>query len=145
MTLAKIRKEQLRARDGAWVNGAVHGLADMAFKVRGRWNPEARALQQKLTAAVPADKKVRTDIGTLEISQADTDRIVGEVLLETVLLDWHGVQEDEASEPLAYNKADARRLLFDDLVGEPLRNAVLLSSVSVAKEGQDTLEADAKN
>lgn len=144
MSLAKLRAEQRRVVDGAWINGAIHGLGeDVKLLVRGRWNPEFRALHAKLQAAVPSNKKVRTEFG-LEVSPAESDRILTECLAETALLGWENLRESDDSEPIPYSKEKARELLFDPLLA-PFRDAVLISTMQVAKEGKEAFEADEKN
>jgi len=144
MSLAKLRAEQGRVVHGAWVNGSIHGLGeDVRLLVRGRWNPEFRAMQAKLQAAVPSNKKVRTEFG-LEVSPAESDRIVSECLIETVLLDWENLRETDDGPPIPYSKEKARELLTDPML-VPFRDAVLVSSMQVAKEGKDAFEADEKN
>jgi hypothetical protein len=143
VSLSKLRAEQARVVRGAWVNGVSHGLGDdVRLLVRGRWNPDFRALHAKLQAAVPNSKKVRTEFG-LEISPAESDRIITECLCEA-LLGWEGLRETDDGEPIPYSKEKARELLTDpDLV--PFRDAVLVATMQVAKEGKEQFEADAKN
>ena len=144
MSLAKLRAEQGRVLHGAWVNGAVHGLGeDVRLRVRGRWNPEFRAMQAKLQAAVPNDKKTRTEFG-LEVSVAESERIITECLIETALLDWENLRETDDGEPIPFSKEKARELLTDPMLA-PFRDAVLISSMQVAKEGKEQFEADEKN
>jgi hypothetical protein len=145
MSLSKIRKEQSRATAGAWVNGEVHGLGeDLRFLVRGRWNADFQAMQAKMTASVPRERKIRASTGLLEISPAENDRIILECLLKTVLLGWEGLRETDDSEPIPYTPEKARELLSDPLLA-PLRDAVLICSIQVAQEGKEATETDAKN
>jgi hypothetical protein len=145
MSLAKIRAEGKRAIEGAWVNGQIHGLGDeLQLKVRGRWNPEFRALHAKLQAQVPNSRKTRTEFG-MEITPAEGDRIITECLIETVLVDWKGLTlTDDDPEQLPFSKEKARELLTDPELA-PFRDGVLIASGHVAKEGKEVFEADAKN
>jgi hypothetical protein len=144
MSLAKLRAEQGRVVHGAWVNGDTHGLGDdVRLRVRGRWNPDFRALHAKLQGAVPARKKVRTEFG-LEVTPAESDRILTECLIETALLDWEGIRETDDGEVIPYSKEKARELLTDPML-TPFRDAVLIATMQVAKEGKETFEADEKN
>lgn len=144
MSLAKVRAEQRRVLDGAWVNGEIHGLGEeLRLKVRGRWHPAFRALHAKLSAAVPREKKVRTEFG-LEVAPAETDRIITECLVETGLVDWDGLRETDEGPHIPYSKEKARELLTDPELA-PFRDAVLISTLHVAKEGKEAFEADEKN
>lgn len=143
MSLSKTRTEQAKAVNGAWVDSKAHGFDGVRFKVRGRWNPDFRALQAKLTAAVPREQKIQTEFGS-EIPPVEADRIVTECLIETVLLDWDGVKETDDSPPIPYTKEKAKELLSDPLLA-PFRDSVLAASMLVAKEGKDSLEQDVKN
>jgi hypothetical protein len=144
MSLAKLRAEQRRVLEGAWVNGEILGLGEsVRVKVRGRWNPEFRAMHAKLLAQVPAEKKNRTEFG-LEVSPTEADRIVTECLLKHGLVDWQGLRETDDGPEIPYSEAKARELLTDPELA-PLRDAVLVASIQVAKEGKEQFEADVKN
>lgn len=140
MSLLKTRTKQARALHGAWVSDAVHDFEGVRFKVRGRWNPDAKALESRLGAAVPKDKKLPNG----NLNPAEAERILNEVIVETILVDWDGLRETDESEPIPYAKETARDLLADPLL-EPFRNAILFASLRVAEDGKDSLEADLKN
>lgn len=142
-SLKKVRTEQAKAVYGAWVDDKAHGFDGVRFKVRGRWNSDFRALQAKLTAAAPQDLKVVNGFSS-ELVPSENDRILAECLIETVLLDWEGLREEEESEPIPYSKPKARELLFDPLL-TPLRDSIVTASMLVAREGKEQLDDDAKN
>jgi hypothetical protein len=145
MSLAKLRAEQGRVVHGAWVNGVVpRPRRRRALLVRGRWNPDFRALHAKLTAAVPRSKKEcgrnsasRYQPGRKRSHHLDRMPVRGAARLGRL-------RETDDGEPIPYSKEKARELLTDpELV--PFRDAVLIATMQVAKEGKEQFEADAKN
>lgn len=140
MSLSKIRTQQSRAVHGAWVTDDKHLFEGVSLKVRGRWNPDSRSLEARLTAELSRKQKLAN--GNLKPEEAD--RILNEVILKTVLVDWDNLREDEDAEPIPYTEDKAREFLEDPLL-KPFKDAVLLASVLVAEEGKETLEDDAKN
>ena len=138
--LKKTRAEQSRAIKGAWVGPQAHGFDGVQFKVRGRWNnPDFKALEAKLSSQVPNDRKVGFDL-----SPADKERILNECLVETIILDWAGVKEDEESPEIPFSKEKARELICDPAL-LPFRDSIVAASILVAKDGQEALEQDVKN
>jgi hypothetical protein len=140
MSLSKTRKQQTRALNGAWVSDDKHGFEGVRFKVRGRYNPDAKSLEARLGAAVPKDKKLQNGF----LLPEESDRIVTELLIETILVDWDGVREDDEAPAIPYSKEEARKLLSDPLL-RPFRDSALLAALVVAEDGKDAIEEDAKN
>lgn len=138
MKLSKIRSGVAKAEAGAWVrNLPIDGLDDLALKVRGAFNNDAVRLQGKLIAELPKDERK-------PLSPENEVRISAELAVETILLDWAKL-EDENGKPIPFSKDKARELLTDPDIGHVLRNAVGFASRIVASQGEEELEADAKN
>jgi hypothetical protein len=136
MDIKKLKKNGAMIVHGGWIKSIpVRGVEDLALKVRGADNVDARDLRLKLFQEL--------NLGENEVvPDAELVRITNEVMLETILLDWNLKDGDE---PVPYDKETARGYLTDPEIGEIMRNAVHYASNLVATKGQETLEADAKN
>lgn len=121
---------------GAWV-GDIPGMGQLRLKVRGLGNSDYRTLQERLTAAVPRHKRSAGRIDPKEI-----ERITAECLLQTVLLDWDGLERN--GEPVPYSQDLARELLTN-AKWQRFRDAVAWASGMVADDDAAQLEADAGN
>jgi hypothetical protein len=136
--------EATRALDGAWVGPAIHKLDKVQFRVRAWANPEFITLRDRLMASVPRDK--RTPDG--DIPADEVHRIHTECLLQTVLLDWRGLEATKNGPPVVYTADKARELLTHPKIGSafsPFRQAIVASATQVAKEGREQLEEEIKN
>ena len=91
---------------GAWVCD-IPDMGELRLKVRGANNSDWRELERKLIQALPREKK----IGGM-IEQKELDRITGECLVQTALIDWEGFEDDEGK-PIPYAKDLAREICLN--------------------------------
>jgi hypothetical protein len=94
-------------------------------------------MEQTLINAVPRKRRMNG------LDAEDRDRINGILLLNTVLLDWKGVEDDDGK-PEPYSKEAAKKYLIQTEF-EPFRNAVLWAATVVAEQGLNEIEEDAGN
>ncbi len=127
MKLSSIEIDVEKLEQGAWI-GDLPEMGDLRLRVRGIGNSDYEKLQTTLLAAVPRQKR-RRDGG---IDPDENRRIQGTLLLNTVLLDWDGVT-DENDAPVPYSKEEAKRLLLDRRF-EKFRTAVLIAASLVAED-----------
>lgn len=137
MRLSELKTNSAAVEAGTWI-GDLPGMGELQLKVRGLWNSDWQRLNDKLTAKVPLAKKPG---GVIE--PAERDRIMTELMIETALLDWRGI-EDETGAPLPYSKEAARQYLFDPDYRR-LRDAVLTAAAQVGEQTAAGTGADVKN
>ena len=136
MKLSSLKIDSAKIEAGAWVRD-IPGLAGIALKVRGRQNALSRAFQAKALEAVSRIERITG------VDQKTSEKIDIDDLVENVLIDWSGL-EDDAGRPLAFSKDEARRLLSDpDFT--ILRGAVAYAAGVVADIGVASLEDDLGN
>lgn len=142
MKLSAMKINSAAIEQGEWV-GSKHGspipdMGDLNLKVRGIGNADFRVLQSKLFDGTPRNERPN---GRLLPKAAE--RVTVECLVETILIDWDGVQDDQG-EPLPFNKDLARKILSDpDL--RLFREAVMWASAQVGELRAGDSEAAAKN
>jgi hypothetical protein len=129
MKLSDIATDSERTEKGAWVED-VPELEGLKLCVRGINNSDWRRLQTKLIESVPRKKRAT---GRLDPDEAD--RIQSTCLLQTVLLDWDGLENDDGT-AIAYDKETARKLLFDPAYRK-FRDAVVWAATVVADQISD--------
>ena len=135
MKLSKIAVDADAIENGRWV-GDLPGLPGVELRVRGFNNADYRNLQtKKLRSITPAQ---RAGV-SLELS----DEMTNDLLVETILLDWRGIEDDDGS-PLAYSKERAREMLADPRMRR-FRDAVLFAADIVGELEVAAIEDDAKN
>lgn len=135
MKLSTIAVNAAAEEAGRWMNSP--GLPGVSFKVRGIGNSSYRALQAKLRAEIPRAELLRG------ISDENADRMQVTLLVETILLDWKGIEDDDGK-PLKFTKEKAAKLLADPNL-RVLREAVVSASALVGEDALAAQEADAKN
>lgn len=136
MKISAIKVDAKKLEGGAWVK-TIPGLPGVALKVRSLGNTDARVLRSRLIEEIPRIERLAG------LSPAAEDAIVTECLIETVLIDWHGLEGDDGG-PLAFDRATARRYLTDPDYAS-FRGAVVWAATSLGELGTSTLEADAGN
>ena len=150
MKLSAIELDAAGIENGTWRNAV--GLPGIKFKLRGSDNLDWRRLNLKLSASLPA----AATFG--DVDPADDDRITGELLFSACLLDWSGLDTDEAAPasvaagdtsesslmPLAYTKELAKTLLTDPKYRR-FRNSVLRTAQLLSVETKAERDAAAKN
>jgi len=133
MKLSDITLDNERQEKGAWVDN-VPELEGLKLLVRGVNNSDWRKLQAKLIEAVPRKKRAT---GRLDVDEAD--RIQSTCLLNTCLLDWDGLEDDEGK-PIPFGKDMAHQLLFDPQYRK-FRDGVVWAATFV---GEQTAEDQAE-
>jgi len=104
MKLSTTAVDSAIIEQGEWVDHPF--IAGVKVKVRGTGNADFRRLSPKLTR--PYTPAQREDV----LPVPDQDHMRVELIVETILLDWSGVEEDDGS-PLIYSKERARQILSD--------------------------------
>jgi hypothetical protein len=125
-----------RRDEGDWVT-EIPEMQDLHLRVRGTGNADYRLMQENLLKSVP--KKERR-AGLLPATQ---DRILAELAVENLLLDWRNLTDnDDAAIP--YSKEKARELLFNPNY-HALLMAVAWAATVVAEEDAEADEADVQD
>lgn len=137
MKLSDIKVDVNRAEQGDWVSD-VPELEGVRLKVRGLSNPDFQRVVDKLTAAVPRHKRVNGRIDPVE-----RDRIGGQALAQTILLDWDGLTQEDGS-VLPYSPDLARKLLTEPEF-RVFRDGVTWAAQQVADTRAVSTEEDGKN
>lgn len=93
---------------------------DLALEVSGAWTQDlgsglklkvARFGNKNFNREITAAAKNRTDaFGNLELEDDVAGEVFAQILANTVLLDWEGLEED--GEPVPYSKEAAARILL---------------------------------
>lgn len=137
MKFNSVKVDASKIETGEWISG-IPEMADLELKVRGLGNADYRRQQAMLLKVVPRAKRRG---GAVDFDE--TDRITSTLLLDTVLLDWRGL-EDDAGAPIPYSKDFARTLLFEPIYRR-VRDAVLYAASLVGEAAAAEVEADVKN
>lgn len=136
MKLSAIKTDSARVEQGEWI-GDLPEMDDLELRVRGIANADYRRLQAKLIQAVPF-KRRRNGLAV-----DDADRIQARCLLETVLLDWRGMVDDDGA-PIAYSR-DLAETLLSDPDFRAFRDAVVVAATRVGDDDAEGDEALEKN
>lgn len=105
MKLSALKTNVALVEMGRWVEN-IPGMGDLRLRVRGGGNKDLRALQERLIAAVPHEKRIRgLDVET-------GDRIDGECLARAALLEWENLTDDDGT-VIAYDPELALKMLTD--------------------------------
>ena len=135
MKISEFEIDATAIEAGAWRDAI--GRPGLRFKLRGADNIDWRRMQAKLVADLPREKQL-----SAASDPADDDKITAKLLLETCLLDWEGLEDDNG--PIAYSKELATKLLTEPAF-RPFRNSVLATARVLANETIAEREASAKN
>lgn len=106
MKLTDLAVDTDRAENGAWV-GDIPEVQGLRLKVRSSSNADWRRLLAKLTEAVPRKKRLGG-----RIDPEEQDKIISSCLMNTCLLDWEGLQNDDGTD-IPYSKEMAKKLLTE--------------------------------
>jgi hypothetical protein len=137
MKLKDIALDAERQENGAWVTD-VPDMEGLRLKVRGSNNADWRRLQNKLLEAIPRKRRMS---GRLDVD--DTDRITESLLLNTCLLDWDGLEDDDGK-PIPYSKEMAHKLIYEKEY-RAFRDAVAWAANNVAQQISDDLKETSGN
>jgi hypothetical protein len=116
-----------KIESGAWVKN-IPNLPGLALKVRGLGNSDYRRLLMKIRADLSPDEIAD------EGKQAEVD---AKLLQETILVGWDGMEDEFTPDNVRTWLTDPELAVF--------RSGVVYAASTVAQDGRETLEADAKN
>jgi hypothetical protein len=91
--------------EGRWV-GDIPDMGNLELKVRGIGNSDFRRRQSQLVRALPRGAVVGG-----KIEPADQDKITGTLLLETCLIDWKNLTDDDGKD-IPFSREQAADLLL---------------------------------
>ena len=137
MKLSEITVDAARIEDGEWVEN-IPEMEGLSLRVRGIGNAPFRRMQSRLIDALPRNRRVGG-----RIDPADQDRITGQCLAATVLLDWKGLEADDGS-ALPYCTEEAKKFLTEPAYRR-FRDAVVWASTVVGEQRGEDEKADAGN
>ena len=143
MRLDELKVDVAKQEDGDWVDN-VPELEGVRLKVRGLNNKAYEKLQRQLIAAVPRGQRMRGPGGTMDPEVQD--KITSRCLLNTILLDWDGITEQNGvgEVPVPYSKEMAEKLLFERQYRR-FRDAVIWAATIVGETDQEIKEDAVKN
>jgi hypothetical protein len=121
---------------GDWVDN-IPDMPGVRIKARGTNNADYRQLEAKLVRQIP---RAQRNEG---VAPEDQDRIAGRLLLETVVLDVEGLEDDEGK-PIKYSRALGEQLLLDPAF-RTFQAAAAYAGGVIAGRRKAEEEADAKN
>lgn len=152
MKMSEVAVDSGRSEAGAWV-GDVPDMPGLRLKVRGSNNKDWRKLTSKLLEAVPRKRRLGN-----RLDPEDTDHITNMCLLNTSLLDWEGLEDDDGKE-IPYSRDVAHKLCTDpdfrrfrdavawaaNLVGEQNEEDVKDASGNLVKFSVGTTDGERKS
>jgi hypothetical protein len=124
MDIKSIKVDSAVIEIGEWVD-KIPEMGDLRLKVRGEGNEDFKRFLNKALRNVP--KGARHRDGT--VPPALMEKIVGEALLETVLIDWANLKSGDEDVP--YSK-DLARTFLTDKDYRHFRTSVLWAAAFVA-------------
>ncbi len=134
MKISELEVDKKIVEEGTWVSD-IPELTGVRLKVRGAGNRDWRRLAQRLINAVPRKNRVS---GLLDPDESD--RISALILLQTGLLDWEGIEDDDGK-PIPYDRKKAELYLS----GDRFRGAVQYACDQVAQGIEEEIEEIAGN
>lgn len=137
MKLSGLKVNVVALEQGAWVDD-IPDMDGLRLKVRGINNKDWRKLSDRLYDQVPRQRKIRG-----RVNSDDRDRIATACLLETGLMDWGGLDDDEGKS-IPYSKEKAENLLTDPETGK-FRDAVMWACSVVSEQDAQDIEDAAGN
>lgn len=141
MKLKNLKVNSARAQTGDWV-GDLPGMDDLRLKVRGFSNADFGAVTSREVSKVSREQREggRRDGAPLPHVR---EQIMARAMVETILLDWDGLTDDDGT-PIPYSKEAATKLLSDPDC-RPFRDAVSLAAARVEEFAEEQVEAAAGN
>lgn len=131
MKLSQIKINPAAEENGRWMD--ANGLYGVAVKVRGLNNSAARA----------ARTKIQEGFARKKMSDAEADRAQVELIADTILIDWRGVENDDGTALICDREAKIAILSNPEM--RLFREAVLLAASLVGEDELAAKEQDAKN
>jgi hypothetical protein len=105
MKLSAMKIDPALSEQGDWVEN-IPDLPGIRIKARGTNNSDYRALEAKLVREIPRAERIEG------VSPKEQDRIAGQLLLQTVVLDVEGLEEEDGA-PIKYTRELGATLLLD--------------------------------
>ena len=139
MKLSDIRVDAAAIEAGDWVGDLpFEGMEGVRLKVRGTGNADYRRLQAKLVRKLTTKK--------LDDAQRDEEasRVGTELLIQTILVGWDGIFQEDGVTPIPYAPELAAQLLADPEM-RVLRDAVLYAGNLVATRKKEARSDAEKN
>ena len=137
MKLSAIAVDTKLIEQGDWVDDLPE-MPGICIKARGTGNSDYRKLEAKLIRQIPREERING------LKPEDHDRIIGRLLLETVVLDVEGLTEDDETTPVKYTRELGEQLLLNPEFVK-FRNVAAHAGEVVAQRRKTETEADAKN
>lgn len=137
MKLSATKVDSALIEQGDWVDN-IPDLPGIRIKARGTNNADYRMLEGRLVREIPRTARAEG------MSPADQDRIAGQLLLETVVLDIEGITEDDEVTPIKYTRDLGKTLFLDPDYRVWAAGAAYAGSV-IAQRRKAAVEIDAKN
>ena len=131
MKLSQIKINPAAEENGRWMD--ANGLYGVAVKVRGMNNSAARA----------ARTKIQEGFARKKMSDAEAERAQVELIADTILIDWRGVENDDGTALICDREAKIAILSNPEM--RLFREAVLLAASLVGEDELAAKEQDAKN
>ena len=131
MKLSQIKINPAAEENGRWMD--ANGLYGVAVKVRGLNNSAARA----------ARTKIQEGFARKKMSDAEAERAQVELIADTILIDWRGVENDDGTALICDREAKITILSNPEM--RLFREAVLLAASLVGEDELAAKEQDAKN
>lgn len=131
MKLNDVRVDSNRIEAGAWIDD-ISECPGLRLRCRGQGNKDWRKLQSKLLDSVPRKKRVN------RLDYDESERITNLLLLNTCLLEWDGLFDDDGN-ALPYSRDLAEKLLTDPDYRK-FRDAVLTASTLVGENNEDDVK-----
>lgn len=137
MEISQLKRDAREVDSGQWV-GDLAGMGDVRLRVRGLTSQTVVAARSRKERAVPRAQRNRD--GSLKVDAAI--KVLGEVVAETVLLDWEGITDK--GEPVPYSAELAREWCTNPDF-RPFLDAVVEAASVVDRGEADDAEDAAKN
>lgn len=131
MKLSQIKINPAAEENGRWMD--ANGLYGVAVKVRGMNNSAARA----------ARTKIQEGFARKKMSDAEAERAQVELIADTILIDWRGVENDDGTALIC--DREAKIAIMSNPEMRLFREAVLLAASLVGEDELAAKEQDAKN
>ena len=131
MKLSQIKVNAQAEENGRWMPAS--GLFGVQIKVRGLNNSAARA----------ARAKIQESFARKKMSDAEAEQAQVELIADTILIDWRGVENDDGTALICDREAKIAILSNPEM--RLFREAVMLASSLVGEDDLAAKEQDAKN
>ena len=129
MKLSAMKIDPALSEQGDWVEN-IPDLPGIRIKARGTNNSDYRALEAKLVREIPRAERIEG------VSPKEQDRIAGRLLLETVVLDVDGLEDDDNKPTGLYARARRQVAARSRVPGVPGRCGLCRLDRRAAPQGR---------